>query len=278
MKILKIVFVIVCVFIHTTLSGNNVVVFENDTMPEEIFKIVEYAPHYAGCEHIKDKKERKACSDKKIIQFIQENVKYPAIAREEGTEGTVYIQFVIDKDGSITNPKVVKTPPNGLVLGEESLRVVKLMPKWVPGKQEGETVKVKFTLPIKFQLRSNFIEPEAPVTVYVDWDKVKIKKEAKKVNYANGEIYPNGEISQKEIKEVLSSTNKKLTLRLYGAIKKEYYTYFISIGKQGKKYLITSTGEKMSIRKKILKKIKSGEQLYFYAPQTQKIIFVFKII
>lgn len=140
---------------------SNAQVIQKDTLPppplpnDEIFMIVEYMPHFPGCEDIADKDERKKCSDGKIISFINNNIKYPAIARENGIEGTAVIRFVVEKDGSITfdsdEANVILRDPGG-GCGKEALKVVKKMPTWKPGKQRNQPVKVQFTLPIKFQL------------------------------------------------------------------------------------------------------------------------------
>ncbi len=122
---------------------------------EEIFRVVEQMPRFPGCENQGGTdKEKKACAERKLLEYIYKNIKYPAIARENGVEGNVVVQFVVDKDGSINKAKVVRDIGAGC--GEEALRVVELMNtkglKWTPGKQRGRAVKVQFNLPIKFRL------------------------------------------------------------------------------------------------------------------------------
>ncbi len=89
-----------------------------------------------------------------MLEFIYKNIKYPAIARENGVEGTCVIQFVVEKDGKITDAKVVRDIGAGC--GGESLRIVELMNtkglKWTPGKQRGRNVRVQFNLPVKYRL------------------------------------------------------------------------------------------------------------------------------
>ncbi len=121
-----------------------------ETEKEPRFKVVEQMPMFPGCENTGDIDAERECAMKKMLEFIYRNVKYPKIARENGVEGVVVIQYVIDKDGSIINPKIVREIGGGC--GEEALRVVRMMPKWIPGVQRGETVKVDFNLPIKFSL------------------------------------------------------------------------------------------------------------------------------
>lgn len=117
----------------------------------EIFKVVEDAPLFPGCEDIGDKAERSKCAEIKLLEFVYQNIQYPAIARENGVSGTVYIRFVVERDGSISNVEAIRDVGAGC--GEEAMRVVKLMPNWNPGKQRGMPVRVMFTLPVKFELK-----------------------------------------------------------------------------------------------------------------------------
>jgi protein TonB len=124
--------------------------------PEEIFRIVEQMPRFPGCEDMAGSNaEKKQCADKKMLEFIYKNIKYPAIARENGVEGAVVIQFVVEKNGTVTDAKIVRDIGAGT--GDEALRVVELMNKegikWIPGKQRGRSVRVQFTLPVKFKLQ-----------------------------------------------------------------------------------------------------------------------------
>lgn len=121
-----------------------------EKVPDEIFQVVEEMPRFPGCESEGDKEAQKKCASDKMIKFIYGNIKYPPIARENGVEGTVVIRFVVDKDGSVTAPEIVRDI--GAQCGAEALRVVNMMPKWIPGKQRGQAVKVYFNLPVKFRL------------------------------------------------------------------------------------------------------------------------------
>ncbi len=87
-----------------------------------------------------------------LMKWIGSNLTYPAIARENGIEGTVYVGFVVEKNGSITDVQVKRGVVGGKVLDDEAVRVVKKMPAWKPGKQNGRAVRVLFTLPVKFKL------------------------------------------------------------------------------------------------------------------------------
>ena len=111
-------------------------------------------PRFPGCEDEADKAAKKACADKKMLEYIYKNIKYPAIARENGVEGMVVVQFVVEKDGTVTDAKVVRDI--GAQCGQEALRVVNLMNnegiRWTPGKQRGRPVRVQFNLPVRFKL------------------------------------------------------------------------------------------------------------------------------
>lgn len=125
---------------------------------EEVFMVVEQMPRFPGCEELeKSKSEKEACAQKKMLEYIYGNLKYPAEAREKSIEGQVVIQFVIGKDGSILQPTLIRDVSGGC--GEAALEVVKSMnnmpQKWTPGKQRGRAVQVKYTLPVKFKLESN---------------------------------------------------------------------------------------------------------------------------
>jgi protein TonB len=116
--------------------------------------VVEQMPRFPGCEDKPTEEEKKKCSDIAMLTFIQKNLKYPAIARENGVEGTAVVQFVVDKDGSIADVRVVREPGAGC--GQAAETVIKSMnnmgSKWVPGKQRGRPVRVLYTLPVKFKL------------------------------------------------------------------------------------------------------------------------------
>lgn len=84
-------------------------------------------------------------------RYVQEHVKYPELAAELGIQGTVYVIFVVGKDGYVTQAKVVRSADE--LLDNEALRVIKNSPKWIPGKQGGKNVSVQFTIPVKFKLQ-----------------------------------------------------------------------------------------------------------------------------
>lgn len=86
-----------------------------------------------------------------LLKYVADHIKYPTIAQENGTQGRVTIQFVVNKDGSIVDAKVIRGVDP--YLDKEALRVVSTLPKFKPGKQRGKPVRVKFTLPVMFRLQ-----------------------------------------------------------------------------------------------------------------------------
>ena len=101
-------------------------------------------------------KAKKACADAVLLKYLAENIRYPVLALENHVQGSVIVQFVVDKDGKVKNAKVVRDI--GANCGNEALRLVNSMNDtytWIPGKQRGRPVAVQFTLPIRFKLHVN---------------------------------------------------------------------------------------------------------------------------
>lgn len=125
---------------------------------DHIFDIVEQAPSFPEMEFTRTINFEKGQVEKyKLSGFdalklwLSKNVQYPPVAEENGVQGTVLCSFVVEPDGTLTNARVARgVDPS---LNKEALRVVKAMPKWIPGKQNGKTVRVKMTVPISFKLQ-----------------------------------------------------------------------------------------------------------------------------
>lgn len=110
----------------------------DSTAKEEVFMVAEQMPEYPG-------------GMKEMLKFLQENVKYPENAMKNNVQGRVIVQFVVEKDGTPTEFKVLRSVDPDL--DAEALRVMKAMPKWKPGMQKGQVVRVKFTVPVSFKLQ-----------------------------------------------------------------------------------------------------------------------------
>lgn len=133
------------------ISVSDVVVGEYEEYVEVPFAVIEDVPLFPGCENVK-KSERRACFQKKMMEHISKNFKYPEAALEMGIGGRVFIIFTIDKDGSIQK---IKTRGPDQLLENEARRIVSLLPTMIPGKQRGKPVSVPFSLPINFKMQPN---------------------------------------------------------------------------------------------------------------------------
>ena len=151
-------------------DNENALVDEENTKEPEIFTIVEEQPSFPGCENILDKSERQKCSDKKMVQFLGQKVRYPSTAREAGFEGSVFVRFVVETDGSISNIEVVKDQTPGGGLKEAAIKAVEAMnempKKWNPGMQRGKPVRVRVVVPLKFKLTDDDVKTFSIETDY----------------------------------------------------------------------------------------------------------------
>ena len=126
---------LMAVFGLTTVSAQKTVVAQKN---QKVFDVVEQMPEYPG-------------GIQALFEYLSQNVKYPADAENQKVEGRVIATFVVETDGSISSIEVVK--PAFPSLDAEAIRVLSGMPKWTPGKQSGKEVRVKYTVPINFNLK-----------------------------------------------------------------------------------------------------------------------------
>jgi periplasmic protein TonB len=109
-----------------------------DPKEDSIFRVVQNAPEFPG-------------GLTAMYAYIRNNIVYPKMAREVNIQGTVFLSFVVEKDGSLSDIQIIRSPDQ--LLSDEAARVVASMPYWMPGKQRGRPVRVSFSLPIKFTLQ-----------------------------------------------------------------------------------------------------------------------------
>jgi protein TonB len=130
------------------ISVDDILVAELDEEITVPFSVIEEIPVFPGCEKGTDL-EKRACFQKKIQEHVKKNFKYPDIALEMGVQGRVYVQFIIDNSGYITN---IRARGPDLILENEAERLIASLPKMIPGKQRGRAVKVPYSIPVNFKL------------------------------------------------------------------------------------------------------------------------------
>ncbi len=119
------------------LTEMDVIEVEEEPQEEEVFMVVEDQPEFPG-------------GTAALLEYLRKNIKYPAICRENNIQGRVLVTFIVNKDGAIVEPEVVKSVNPSL--DKEALRVISTMPNWKPGSQRGKPVRVKYTVPVNFRL------------------------------------------------------------------------------------------------------------------------------
>jgi protein TonB len=130
-----IIMALMAVFGLITVSAQKTVVAQKN---QKVFDIVEQMPEYPG-------------GQAALFEYLSKNIKYPADAEKKKVEGKVFVTFVVDTDGKITDVSLLrKVFPS---LDAEAIRVISGMPNWIPGKQKGQVVRVKYTVPIMFRLK-----------------------------------------------------------------------------------------------------------------------------
>ncbi|GEM_PF-3729613 len=145
-----------------------------------VFDVVEKMPEFPG-------------GQVEMMNFLSKNINYPSVALEQGMQGRVYVQFVIWKDGSVRDVKVLRGV--GSPLDNEAIRVIKMMPNWEPGIQRGVPVNSRYTLPIKFKL-------DAGNSTHNKEDKISKAKAMLEKGYKINKISKETGLSKLEIKEM----------------------------------------------------------------------------
>lgn len=140
--------------IESTETDQEEVIEEVEVVEEELaeevpFAIIEEVPTFPGCEKLA-KSERRSCFQERMDRHVRRTFRYPEIAQEMGIQGRVYVQFIIDEKGNITNIQLRGPDKN---LEKEARRIIEKLPKMIPGKQRGRAVRVPFSYPITFRLQ-----------------------------------------------------------------------------------------------------------------------------
>ena len=126
---------LMAVFCLSTMSAQKTVVSKKN---QKVFDVVEQMPEFPG-------------GMEALFKYMAENMKYPEDAKKQQVEGRVLVQFIVETDGSVSNTEVLmRVFPS---LDAEAVRVISGMPKWIPGKQNGKVVRVKYTIPVSFRFK-----------------------------------------------------------------------------------------------------------------------------
>lgn len=124
-----------------------------ESYKDDIFKVVEQMPRFPGCDDLSGE-EANNCAQDKMLRYIYENITYPAEARKNGVEGGCVVSFIVERDGTLSDLRLIKDIGSGC--GEEAKRVIASMndlpERWQPGIQRGKKVRVQFNLPVLFKL------------------------------------------------------------------------------------------------------------------------------
>ena len=129
----RIIFVVFAIMATLSINAQS----EGTPVEETVYDVVEEMPQFPG-------------GPSALFEYLSNNLQYPVVAEENGVQGRVIVTFIVEKDGSISNAKVVKAVDPSL--DKEAIRLVESMPNWIPGKQNGEPVRVKYTVPVTFRL------------------------------------------------------------------------------------------------------------------------------
>ena len=129
----RIIFIVLAIMVTLSINAQS----EATHVEEKVYDVVEEMPQFPG-------------GPSALFEYLSNNLQYPVVAEENGVQGRVIVTFIVEKDGSISNAKVVKAVDPAL--DKEAIRLVESMPNWIPGKQNGEPVRVKYTVPVTFRL------------------------------------------------------------------------------------------------------------------------------
>lgn len=129
----RIIFIVLSILVTLSINAQS----EATHVEEKVYDVVEEMPQFPD-------------GPSALFEYLSNNLQYPVVAEENGVQGRVIVIFIVEKDGFISNAKVVKSVDSSC--DKEAIRLVESMPNWIPGKQNGEPVRVKYTVPVTFRL------------------------------------------------------------------------------------------------------------------------------
>ncbi len=218
---------------------------------DSIFTRAEQMPYFIGCEHLEDgADEKRQCSNLEMVRFISRHLIYPDSALEAGIEGTVYVSFVVDETGLVQNPYLLMDIGGGC--GEAALDIIREMPRWESGRENGQAVKVKLNLPIQFFMKNSDVDVAEPFTL--SW----------------------GDLKGKTVKHSDLVNNLENAVNVRGPEGNSRYIAELSFyyEKNGKSALAKSNGEINADMKKIARKAKKGGVFTITASMHEKGQFI----
>lgn len=134
----KVLFVLVLLLsVHTVMHAQSNQSTERNASDEKIFDVVEQPPSFPG-------------GQAALMSYLSKSVKYPEEALKDNVQGRVIVGFIVEKDGSVSNAKIIRSVDSAL--DKEAIRIVMSMPKWTPGRQNGRNVRTKYNVPVNFKL------------------------------------------------------------------------------------------------------------------------------
>ncbi len=200
-------------------------------------------PYFPGCDDFKiGSDEKRQCSNEHLVGFISNNIIYPDNAKNENLEGTVYISFVIDKAGNVTQPSIIRDIGGGC--GQAALDVLHKMPTWLPGKHEDEFVNVKLNLPVNFTFKAT--ENQFSDEYSISWGTLqgsKVKKDALSKISSHDPIIRDelgNEVHVTELILVVNKSGKIKEAKSNGSINSDMKK-LIAKSKEGSLVLLTAT-------------------------------------
>ncbi|MEL6864288.1 MAG: energy transducer TonB [Bacteroidota bacterium] len=217
-----------------------------------VYTHVDQMPFFPGCEDYKDQlEEKRTCSNQSLITYVAENLHYPESAKNEGVEGTVIVSFVVDEDGIITEPYLIRDIGGGC--GEVALNIIRQMPRWEAGIHDGEAVKVKLNLPIQFNFKDQNDDQANKFTL--NW----------------------GLLKGKQISKATLEENFERPIIIRNELGDEVSVVELSFSFERKKsfYEKRSAGQITAEVKKILKKVKKGGRFALTATIQQQGEFIY---
>lgn len=210
-------FIVVSCISFAQTAADSMVVTSLPIVESRIFQIVEQMPEFPGGEEA-------------MMKFIQHNIIYPDLERENDIQGRVVVGFIVNEDGSLSDFSIKKSVSKGI--DKESLRVVRLLPKFKPGKQQGKPVKVQYLLPIMFKLSTNISAPAIADTKPHPLPMPPAPKGTSKEEYEKEFSMPEFPGGDEALTAYINSHNKFLKAKSSG--KDVYVVIMASIDSKGK--------------------------------------------